>query len=90
MNDKKFILSSLALDLKRVAIGYHRGSYKMAERFYEEALKRVNEAKLLDLKPYLYKLLISVEQLSLEKDVMKKAEDALMYSTLFQNAVLNL
>lgn len=34
------VLSSLAMDLKRAAIGLNRGSNKMANRFFEEALKR--------------------------------------------------
>ena len=43
--DNKIILSSLAMDLKRAAIGYNRGSYIMADRFFEEALKRKKEYK---------------------------------------------
>lgn len=33
-------LSSLALDLKRVAINYRRGSIATANRFFEEAIKK--------------------------------------------------
>ena len=63
MSDKKIVLSSLALDLKRVALGYRQGSDKMAQRFTDEALKRVVEARLLHLKPYLVDLLGSKETL---------------------------
>lgn len=90
MNNKKIILSSLALDLRRVAQGYFRGSTVMADRFLEEALKRKQEAGSLNFKPYIKKLLLKVEQLQFEKEEKQKAEDALMYSTLFQNASLNL
>ena len=47
----KQILGALALDLKRVALGYYRGSNVMADKFYLEALKRRNELdnKNLDL-----------------------------------------
>lgn len=90
MSDKKNILSSLALDLRRVAQGYFRGSTVMADRFLKEALKRKQEAESLDFKPYIKKLLLKVEQLQFEKEEKQKAEDALMYSTLFQNASLNL
>lgn len=38
--DQKIIIESLAMDLKRIAIGLHRGSLKMANRFKDEALKR--------------------------------------------------
>lgn len=74
----KYILESLASDLKRVAIGLHRGSNAMAQRFLEEALKRKSEANLDDLAPYMKKLLSR-----LDKEI--KADDALMYSTLIQN-----
>ena len=36
----KQILGAIAMDLKRVALGYFRGSSSMAERFFQEALKR--------------------------------------------------
>lgn len=88
MDNNKIALSSLALDLWRVALGYHRGSNKMAERFYEEALKRKAEIDTSKIKPYVKTLLDKIELLQLEKDDMQRAEDALMYSTIFQNAAL--
>ncbi|RJR15006.1 hypothetical protein C4579_02980 [Candidatus Microgenomates bacterium] len=88
MNNQKIILSSLALDLRRVAQGYHRNSLKMADRFLQEALKRKKEAQVLALKPYLQTLLTKIEELRFEKDLESKAELAMMYSTLFQNAAI--
>lgn len=73
------------MDLKRVAMGLHRGSSKMADRFFEEALKRRDEVDLKTVKPYLVKLLKGLENIKKET-VDKKAEDALLYSTVFQNA----
>jgi hypothetical protein len=84
MNNKQ-ILGALAMDLKRVALGYSRGSNIMAERFFEEALKRKNEIDVKDLKPYLVKYLNKIENVKKENSD-KAAEDALLYSTLFQNA----
>lgn len=81
-------MSSLALDLRRVAIGYYRGSSKMADRFLQEALKRKKEVDVTIIKPYLQILLTKIEKLHDEKDEKQKAEDALMYSILFQNAAL--
>lgn len=78
-------LGALAMDLKRVALAYHRGSMIVAERFHEEALERKKEIDTKELKPYLQKLLNSIEKIKDEKQD-KAAEDALMYSTLFQNA----
>lgn len=84
---KNFIaLSSLSMDLERVAMGYYRGSNKTAERFFEEALKRKSEIDTSSIKPYLKKLLNDFEKIKSEKEIAKRAEDALMYSTLFQNA----
>ncbi len=74
----KFILESLASDLKRVSLGLQRGSNIMAQRFLSEALKRKRETKSKDLAPYMKKLLKR-----LNNDL--NAEDALMYSTLIQN-----
>lgn len=85
--DKKnrLALASLAMDLKRVALGYYRGSDVMAERFFEEIIKRRNEVDRKSVKPYIGKILDSLE-LMRQKNREDIAEDALMYSTLLQNA----
>lgn len=90
MNTTYISLSSLAMDLKRVALGYHRGSEKMANRFLEEALRRRDEIQDENVKPYVRNLLSQLGSLSTEKDLNKIAEDSLLYSTLFQNASLHL
>lgn len=87
MNNSQ-ILGALALDLRRVAQGYYRGSDAMAVRFAQEARARKKELQNVDLKPYLQKLLLKLEDVFSEKDHKKLAEDALMYSVLFQNAAL--
>ena len=73
------------MDLERVAMGYQRGSVKMADRFLEEALKRRNEIDQKKVRPYIKDLLFQLDNLKNEKDKKKVAEDALMYSILFQN-----
>ena len=73
------------MDLKRVALGYFRGSNSMAEMFFQEALKRKDEIDNKSLKPYLIKLLKNLDSIKTE-DKEKAAEDALLYSTIFQNA----
>ena len=79
----KIALESLALDLKRVALGLQRGSQKMSERFYEETLARKKEINVNEVKPYIRKLL---EQLpSTLPTESRFAEDALMYSVLVEN-----
>jgi hypothetical protein len=84
MNNKQ-ILGALAMDLKRAALGYSRGSILMADRFLQEALKRRSELNSENLKPYLVTFLDKIKELKKEeKD--KVAEDALLYSTIFQNA----
>lgn len=81
-------LGALALDLKRVAQGYYRGSEKMATRFAQEARVRKKELNNANLKPYIKNLLVKLENMFQEKDHKKLAEDALMYSVLFQNAAV--
>lgn len=85
----EIILSSLAMDLKRVAIGINRGSFKMAEKFYEEAMERKQELDLSNLKQYIKNVIFEIERLFKEKDNDKKAENFLMYSTILQNFVVS-
>ena len=86
--NNKIILGSLALDLQRVATGYHGGSPRMAERFYKEVLMRIHELDSRSVKPYLRKHLRSIIELEKQPNIQKKAEDALMYSTIVQNYCL--
>lgn len=72
------------MDLRRVALGLQRGSIKMAERFKEEALKRGEELEHQELGGYA-KNLLQRTQATLRAKGDRVAEDALMYSTLFQN-----
>lgn len=76
------------MDLKRVAIGLHRGSNAMAEKFIQEAIARKKEIKPDGLDRYVLRLLNKMEESFKTSDNSKKAEDSLMYSTLFQNASL--
>lgn len=80
--DNKVVLESLASDLKRVALGLQRGSTVMANRFAREALRRRSEVEISSVDEYIKKLLKKIEQAT------KNPEDALMYSTLFQNYAL--
>lgn len=88
MTSNQLVLASLAMDLKRAALGYHRGSFSVAKRFLEEALKRKNEVDRTKTRPYIVKLLDKVERLS-KQDTERLAEETLMLSTLFQNAVFH-
>lgn len=83
--NNKIILESLSMDLLRVALGFHRGSYKMAERFLDEALKRKDEVDEREIKPYLKQTLNRMENSLKVSSSEKKAEDALMYSTIIRN-----
>lgn len=80
---QKIIIESLAMDLKRVALGLHRGSLVMAKRFAEEAIKRSDELKN-ENNQYLIGLVNKMRK-SLAVNSDRSAEDALMYSVLFQN-----
>lgn len=87
MNNQKIIVESLAMDLKRVALGLHRGSNTMANRFRQEALKRSEELENQSLDGYLEKLVRMTKRV-LKRSGERTAEDALMYSILFQNFAL--
>jgi hypothetical protein len=83
--NNKIIIESLSMDLLRVALGYHRGSVKMASRFVEEANKRINEVDKTTIKPYFKKVLNQLPQALSQKNSEDIAEDALMYHTLCKN-----
>ncbi|OGG04854.1 hypothetical protein A2Z33_06135 [Candidatus Gottesmanbacteria bacterium RBG_16_52_11] len=84
----KTALSSLAMDLKRVALGLHRKSFTTADRFFKEAMKRRAEVQVSELQPYMQTIIERIGLLS-ELTDDRKAEDALMYSTRIQNYVLH-
>ena len=80
--NNKILLESMALDLKRVAIGSHSHSTKMAERFLQEVFKRNEMLDTTSLSVTLKKVLINmINQLKLD-NTQRLADDALMYSTL--------
>lgn len=84
--NNRIALESLVMDLKRVALGYHRNSLTMAERFYKEALERKREIDPNSLKPYVRTLLDKIDSLQQEEND-SIADNALMLSTLLQNYV---
>jgi hypothetical protein len=85
MDKNKIILSSLSLDLKRIAIAYHRGSDKMAERFIKEVDRWLKSVNTSELPAYINVLLKNLNKILRFKEKERIAEDCLMYSTLFQN-----
>lgn len=87
MSSLKVSLSSLSMDLNRVALGLHRDSKIMAERFFQEAVERKSEVDLNSVPLYIRKILVNLERQrgSLDKQF---AEDALMYSILLENFTL--
>ena len=85
MSETKIAVSSLAMDLKRVALGYWQGSDQTAKRFSEEALKRKSELSGQEVKPYINVFLEKLPEILNQKDKKKLAEDALTYSVILQN-----
>jgi hypothetical protein len=77
------------MDLKRVALGFYQGSTKTAKRFFKEALDRSKEIDKSSVKPYLLIHLENLSKITNQSDERRIAEDALTYSTIFQNYVLH-
>ena len=88
MTNNNVVLSSLAMDLKRIALGLHRKSYSMADRFTKEAIVRKKETNTASLAPYMQSIMNKLTDVFADDDNERKAEDALMYSTLIQNYVM--
>ncbi len=82
--DKRTIVSSLAMDLKRTAISLHRKSFSTANIFTKEAFKRGEELESINSDEYLSKIWSKTKHI-LQQSEDRTAEDLLMYSTLFQN-----
>lgn len=78
MNEQLKIIGALAMDLKRVSMGKYRCSENVANRFWQEVIKRKSEIKITKTPKYIENLLNNLER---EKDF----ETLLMYSTLLQN-----
>lgn len=85
MNNTYYILESISLDLKRIALGLHRKSFETVHRFCNEVRKREQELDRSGLDPYLDRVLKQVDVTLAAIDSDRAAEDALMYSTLLHN-----
>ena|SRR6185369_4626069 len=85
----RILVESLSMDLLRTALGLHRKSFKMAERFKQESLKGLQELESRKLKDVRLRALIkkTIQVFELNKEDMH--EDLLMYSTLFQNFAIH-
>ena len=77
MNDRQ-IIAALAMDLKRVALAKHSGSEKVADRFWQEVVKRKESVSKIFLPKYLINLYNDLEKNN-DKDSL------LMYSVILQN-----
>lgn len=84
MNEQQVLIGSLAMDLKRYALFRYRGSTAAANRFKEEALKRQQELQVMVRDSRLQQLANDSRNVLLHEST-RAAEDALMYSVLFQN-----
>jgi hypothetical protein len=88
MSNNYIAISSLAMDLKRIALAYYNGSNETAQRFIIEANKRKLEIDKNLVKPYLVDHIDSLDKVFIRDDKLHLAEDALMYSQIFQNYAL--
>ncbi len=78
--NNKILLESMALDLKRIALGAKGNSQKMTDRFIEEVMKR---ERLLMKDTIPSSLEVVIENMK-KKLISSKhlADDALMFSTI--------
>ena len=88
MIDANISLGALSMDLKRVALASYNHSDKVAGRFITESLEKKKNIDMTILRPHIQRLLTNLDAVLSQKDTSKLAEDALLYSTLLQNAAL--
>lgn len=86
--NKKAIVSSLSMDLKRVAMGLYRKS-PTAAIFKKEALARGKELEEFVSDVDIQRLWKKTKAV-LKSNSDKAAEDILMYSVLFQNRAIRI
>ena len=82
MNNRS-LLQAMALDLKRIALAYHTHSLKTAERFLKEVMQKKTYLTVNELPEEALLLLSFLDNIPEEKSLIKRADDALMLSTLF-------
>lgn len=82
------LIGSLSNDLYRVSSLVQRGSIKAAARFLQESKRWSSELKNHDLKHYLRKIILDLENNDTHLDEAR-AEKLLMYSILLQNYALH-
>jgi hypothetical protein len=85
----KQLLGALSMDLKRVALDLHNGSPATALIFSDEAMKRIRELDNQKLPKQIKIVIEQVKQMFTIRDSERKAEYALMYSTIVQNYALS-
>lgn len=78
MTKNQQVIGALAMDLKRVAIAKHNKSEKVADRFWQEVVKRKEVVSKIKLPDYLSDLYNNLENNN-DKD------NLLMYSIVLQN-----
>lgn len=85
INQQQQIIGALSLDLKRVALGLHRGSIKMADRFESESRQRQQEALSIGIDDSLQRIFNIWHKVNQDKVIERKAENILMISVLLDN-----
>ena len=83
-------LAALSMDLKRVALASYNHSFKVADQFIQESLAKKSKIAVTVQRSHVRRLLTSLDAVLSQKDSANLAEDALLYSTLLQNAALKL
>lgn len=78
MTEEQQLIGALAMDLKRVAMAKHNKSEKVADRFWQEILKRKDKIVTLRLPDYLKNLYDHIE-------TNRDKDNLLMYSVVLQN-----
>jgi hypothetical protein len=82
MSDSQLLLD-ISGDLKRVALGLHRGALSMADKFTREARHKLS--RLNKNEKNIHRLVTDLEEILNHTKLNIRAEGALMYSNLFRH-----
>ncbi len=89
MTTVNIALSSLSMDLYRIAQAAHKGSIKTCERFLVETDRWIAEIQDTQLQPSMEQIINRVKELKTFSVDQKLAEHALVYSILLKNHVVH-
>ncbi len=89
MNEQQVLLGSLSQDLFRIANFIQTGSEKSAQRFWQEAIRWVEDLKKNKKPAYLDRVLDRISEIELNPSSIEQGEEILTYGVITQSLAIH-